>query len=247
MQVDVITLDDIVALVKRWIDEPVVLGRSVCVSNVHMCMETFDDKSFQSMVNGADLVIPDGKPLVFAQRLLGANDALQTRGADITSRLCSASALSNIPIAFYGGTESVLNDLERILAKTYPGINIVCKISPPFRPLTEIEEKAYIQKINDSDAKILFVGIGCPKQERWMAEHKASLSCVMLGVGAVFDFLSGNKREAPAWVRSLSLEWLFRLLCEPRRLWYRYFKQNPRFIYHFCLQYIQYRKSLRTK
>jgi len=243
MHVNVTSPDKILKTVKHWISDSATAGKNICVSNVHMCMESFDDPTFCKLVNDADLVIPDGKPLVWAQKLLGEKRTQQVRGADITALLCEESTRSGIPIAFYGGTDQVLHDLELVLKAEYPGINIVCKIAPPFRALTPKEDLQYIQEINDSGAEILFVGIGCPKQERWMAEHKASLSCVMLGVGAVFDFMSGNKPEAPEWLRKMGLEWFFRLVCEPKRLWHRYLTQNPRFIFHFAKQYAVYRSE----
>ncbi|MBU0970232.1 MAG: WecB/TagA/CpsF family glycosyltransferase, partial [Proteobacteria bacterium] len=127
------------------------------------------------------------------------------------------------------------------LKKKYPGLHIACAISPPFRELTPQEDEEYTKQINKSGARILFVSLGCPKQERWMADHKDRLSCVMLGVGAAFDFLSGKKKHAPRWMQKVGLEWIFRLACEPRRLWKRYFKHNPRFIWYFGKQLIKER------
>ena len=245
MQVNVISPDIILTKIEQWISETVPTARNICVSNVHMCMESFDDQNFRKIVNSADIVIPDGKPLVWAQKLLGVKESQQVRGAHITELLCRASHHKGIPIGFYGGTEQVLDDLDGALKCRYPGINIVCKIAPPFRPLTPEEDEAFVNHINESGVKILFVGIGCPKQERWMAEHKEKLSCVMLGVGAVIDFMSGNKPEAPAWMQKAGLEWVFRLGCEPKRLWRRYLKQNPRFIYHFGKQLVRVKSKAR--
>jgi N-acetylglucosaminyldiphosphoundecaprenol N-acetyl-beta-D-mannosaminyltransferase len=122
------------------------------------------------------------------------------------------------------------------LTKQYSDIQITYSYSPPFRPLRAVEDLNVIEQINASKVDVLFVGIGCPKQEIWMAEHKEQLKCVMLGVGAAFDFIAGNKKHAPRWIQRIGLEWLFRFLSEPRRLWERYLKQNPRFIWHFTLQ-----------
>jgi N-acetylglucosaminyldiphosphoundecaprenol N-acetyl-beta-D-mannosaminyltransferase len=127
------------------------------------------------------------------------------------------------------------------LAKEFPTLNIACSISPPFRPLTVEEDEIYIQQINDAGVRILFVGIGCPKQENWMAAHKERLLCVMIGVGAAFDFFSGRKRHAPRWMQKAGLEWLFRLVSDPRRLWRRYLKHNPRFVWHFGKQWLAYK------
>ena len=214
-------------------------GAYVCVSNVHMCMETFDCAEFRQVVNQADLVIPDGRPIFWAQRLLGANTAGQVRGQDIMNALCSESASRGIKIGLYGGSsEDVLSKVADVLEEKYLGINITYKYSPPFRPLTDEEDGEVVNDINTAEVDVLFVGIGCPKQERWMAEHKGRLECVMLGVGAAYDFIAGSKKHAPLWMQRSGLEWLYRLCSEPGRLWKRYLKQNPRFIYYFVQQWL---------
>ncbi len=217
-------------------------GAYVCVSNVHMCMEVFDSTEFKSIVNNADLVIPDGRPLSWAQKLLGHSDAQQVRGQDIMNAICEQSGLKSLNIGLYGGSSDEL--LKQVVAKlklSFPDIQITFSYSPPFRPLTVQEDQAIIKQINDADVNVLFVGIGCPKQELWMAEHKAHLNCVMLGVGAAYDFIAGSKKHAPRWMQTLGLEWLFRLLSEPQRLWKRYLQQNPRFIYYFGKQLIAHK------
>lgn len=214
-------------------------GAYICVSNVHMCMETFDSHQFRSIVNDADLVIPDGRPIYWAQRLLGDKSARQVRGQDIMNRICKTSAKRGMTIGLYGGSSvELLCSVEQKLKANYPGISIRYSYSPPFRQLTDNEDATVIEAINKSGVDILFVGIGCPKQERWMAEHKDQLNCVMLGVGAAFDFIAGSKRHAPRWLQLLGLEWLFRLCHEPSRLWKRYLKQNPRFIFYFSRQWL---------
>jgi len=135
------------------------------------------------------------------------------------------------PIGLYGGSTSSLRDLQVQLRERFAGIQIACAISPPFRDLTETEDAIYVSQINSSGTRILFVGIGCPKQEKWMAQHREKLSCVQLGVGAAFDFLSGRKRPSPLWLQKIGLEWAFRFAKEPRRLWKRYLKHNPRFLW----------------
>ena len=217
-------------------------GAYVCVSNVHMCMEVFDSIEFKAIVNNADLVIPDGRPLSWAQKLLGHEDAQQVRGQDIMNAICEQSGGKNFNIGLYGGSSDEL--LKQVVAKlslSYPDIQITFSYSPPFRPSTVQEDQAIIKQINDAGVNVLFVGIGCPKQERWMAEHKESLNCVMLGVGAAYDFIAGSKKHAPRWMQKLGLEWLFRLLSEPQRLWKRYLQQNPRFIYYFGKQLIAHK------
>ena len=208
----------------------------VCVSNVHMCMEVYDNSAFADIVNAADKVIPDGKPITLGLKLLGHTEASQVRGADITLTLCEMAASKGLVIGLYGGEESVLADFSHFLKTKFPDINIGCAISPPFRELSAQEDADMVAQINQAKVQILFVGLGCPKQERWMAAHKGQVNAVMLGVGAVFDFLSGHKKEAPRWVQSIGMEWFFRLVSEPRRLWKRYFYTNTKFIVLLAIQ-----------
>ena len=218
------------------------LGSYVCVSNVHMCMEVFDSADFETVVNNADLVIPDGRPLSWAQKLLGHKNAEQVRGQDIMNAICEQSGTKKLNIGLYGGSsDELLKQVITELKTSYPDINITFSYSPPFRPLTDEEDSDIVKQINDADVNVLFVGIGCPKQERWMAEHKEQLNCVMLGVGAAYDFIAGSKKHAPRWMQRVGLEWLFRLLSEPKRLWKRYLQQNPRFIYYFSRQLINHK------
>lgn len=211
----------------------------ICLSNVHMCMEAFDMKEFRDVVNNSDLVLADGKPLSIAQRVLGNKNASQIRGQDIMNAICSNSGKKNFNVGFYGGNSNeLLANVVQKLQNIYPDINITFTYSPPFRPLTVDEDNDVVKLINRSEIDVLFVGIGCPKQEIWMAQHKEKLNCVMLGVGAAFDFLAGSKKHAPVWMQKSGLEWLFRLASEPKRLWKRYLKQNPRFIYYFLQQWL---------
>lgn len=228
------SIPEAVATISSWAAEGV--GRYVCVANVHMCMEVFENKNYEKVVNGADLVVADGKPIALAQRLLGHKNAEQVRGEDLVLNLCAQAERDEAVIGFYGATQSILEQLKCRLLHRFPKLKIGCIIAPPFRQTTEEEDTQYLSEIANADVNILFVGIGCPKQERWMAEHQNQLSCIMLGVGAAFDFISGNKRNAPKWMTNLGLEWLFRLLSEPRRLWKRYLKHNPRFVIYFLGQ-----------
>jgi len=212
----------------------------ICVSNVHMCMETFDSPKFKHIVNNADMVIPDGRPIYWAQKLLGNKDAQQVRGLDIMNALCEKSDKSELKIGLYGGSsEEVLQTVIAKLKLQYSNIKIAYHYSPPFRPLTAEEDANVVADINNAGVDVLFVGIGCPKQEVWMAEHRSDLNCVMLGVGAAYDFVSGSKKHAPRCLQSIGLEWLFRLCCEPSRLWKRYLIHNPRFIYYFSKQIVK--------
>jgi N-acetylglucosaminyldiphosphoundecaprenol N-acetyl-beta-D-mannosaminyltransferase len=155
---------------------------------------------------------------------------------DLMLAVCDAAAKQNIAIGLFGSSQGTLDRLEEVLAKQFKGLKISCAISPPFREISREEEQSFLESISRSGTRILFVGLGCPKQEIWMAEHMNSIPVTMLGVGAAFDFISGSKRTAPAFVQKVGLEWFFRLVAEPRRLVKRYLKQNPRFVFHFVKQ-----------
>jgi N-acetylglucosaminyldiphosphoundecaprenol N-acetyl-beta-D-mannosaminyltransferase len=235
MRVDATSYGEAARRVVRWAQA----GRSayVCVATVHMVMEAFDSPVFREVVNGADLVTPDGRPLVWALGGLGVKGATQVRGADLTMRVAELAAREGVPIGLYGGTPELLEIFADRLEERHPGVRVACRIAPPFRPLTPEEDEAVTREIAASGARVLFVGIGCPKQERWMAAHKGRIPAVMLGVGAAFDFHTGRVRQAPRWMQVAGLEWVFRLLMDPRRLWKRYLKHNPRFVAMFALQY----------
>lgn len=212
----------------------------ICVANVHMCMEANDSIDFRKIVNSAKLVVADGRPIYWAQKLLGYSEAKQIRGQELMTGLCSVSVNKKLNIGLYGGsTPEVLTKVISVLNNRFPNILINYYFSPPFVELTELENKTVINDIIKSQIDILFVGIGCPKQERWMAKNSPNIPCVMIGVGAAFDFIAGEKRYAPQWIQKIGCEWLFRLLNEPRRLTPRYLKSNPRFIYHFIKQFMK--------
>jgi len=240
MRVDATSYEDASRRVLRWARE----GRSayVCVATVHMIMETFDSAAFRRVVNGADLITPDGRPLVWALRSLGVRGASQVRGTDLTTHVAEWAARENVPIGLYGGTPELLEVFGRVLKTRYPKIRVVCRIAPPFRPLTPEEDEEVTREIVASGARVLLVGIGCPKQEEWMAAHKERISAVMLGVGAAFDFHTGRVRQAPRWMQAAGLEWVFRLLMDPRRLWKRYAKHNPRFVGLLLIQLLGLRR-----
>jgi len=234
--VDVTSLSKVLKLISEWLNN-LKYGKYICLFNVHMCMEAFDDNKFLKILNEADMVLPDGFPIYLAQKLLGHSDASKIRGADLTIELSKFSNKNNIRIGFIGGAKNTLDKMCSELSKKYDINNIKYSYSPPFRSLTLEEENDIIDSINNSNIKILFVGLGCPKQEIWMKENKEKLNCIMIGVGAAFDFISGNKKIAPLWMQKVGLEWLHRFFSEPKRLWKRYLKHNPRFIYYFILQY----------
>lgn len=203
----------------------------VCVSNVHMVMEAHDDPAFAEVVKGSRFATSDGMPLVWMLRAQGLKEAERVYGPTLTWELCASAAREGLPIGLYGGTEQSLDAFKAVLGERYPDLEVACAISPPFRPLTPEEDAEYTARLRDSGARIIFVGIGCPRQEKWMAAHTERLPNAMLfGVGAAFDFHSGRVRQSPPVLQKLGLEWAFRLAMEPRRLWRRYVIHNPRFV-----------------
>ena len=217
-------------------------GGYICFSTVHMIMESYDNRDYGAKVNGADFVVPDGMPLVWMQKLQGEKDAKRVRANDLMIMLCEYAEKNNLKVGFYGGKQEVIDAILNRAAKELPNLQIAYAYSPPFRPLTAEEDARIVEEIKKSGAEILFMGLGCPKQENWMAAHKNNLSAVMLGVGASFDFYAGNVKESPEWMGKLGLEWLFRLTQEPKRLWRRYLILNPRFLYLATLQFLGLKK-----
>jgi N-acetylglucosaminyldiphosphoundecaprenol N-acetyl-beta-D-mannosaminyltransferase len=218
-------------------------SRYVCLANVQTVMTAHDCVIFRSVINQGDLVTADGVPLVWTLRLFGVRTAQRVYGPDLTLRLFSVAEAAGLTVGFYGSTPAVLEKLKTFAASHFPSLKVVYAVSPPFRELSEPEDEAIVRDINNAGAHLLFIGLGCPKQEKWMADHRGRILSVMLGVGAAFDFLSGNKRQAPRWMMRAGLEWLFRLLTEPRRLWRRYLKDNPRFLALLALQLLRERRS----
>jgi len=205
-------------------------SRYICIANVHMLMEAYDSSYFRKIVNDADLVTPDGMPLVWMMRLKGQRDQSRVYGPTLMLHILERAARENIPVGFYGSQPEVLESLIKRMQACYAGLNVAYSFSPPFHALSPEENLVMVEQVNRSGCRILFVGLGCPKQEYWMAEHHGKINAVMVGVGAAFDFHSGLKPQAPVWMQAIGLEWLFRLFNEPRRLWRRYLYHNPRFM-----------------
>jgi N-acetylglucosaminyldiphosphoundecaprenol N-acetyl-beta-D-mannosaminyltransferase len=205
-------------------------SRYVCEAPVHMVMESYDSPEYRNVINSADLVTPGGMPIVWMMRLLGVHGQPRVYGPAMTLLVCEYAALHGLKVGCYGGTEQSLTSMCAQLRRRYHGLDIVYSYSPPFRALTQEEDAKVRQEIESSGAQILFVGLGCPKQERWMALHRPGIRAVMMGMGAAFDFISGEKPQAPMWMQRIGTEWLFRLCTEPRRLWFRYAWHNPRFV-----------------
>lgn len=227
-KIDQTSYSGAVSRVREWAES----GQScyICAANVHMLMEAYDDAAFKQVVNQASLVVPDGMPLVWAMRLKGAHDQQRVYGPRLMLDILESACRDNISVGFYGSSPEVLDALVDWAQTRYIGLNIAYSFSPPFREMDSDEDLEIVQGINQSGVHILFVGLGCPKQEIWMSRHYEKTHTVMIGVGAAFDFHAGIKPQAPVWMQKAGLEWLFRLFSEPRRLWRRYFYHNPRFV-----------------
>ena len=209
----------------------------VCVTNVHAVMEGYDDPAVKSALNGAMLCTPDGMPMVWLGHWAGRKEMRRVYGPDLMLRLCEESCKEGFRHFFYGGANGAAAELAVKLKERFPALRVAGTYEPPFRPLNGTEEKEVIEKVRDARVDLFWVGLSTPKQDKFMAEYSSKLDAsVMLGVGAAFDFHSGRIRQAPSWLQRLGLEWFFRLCMEPRRLWKRYLKHNPRFVYHVLRQ-----------
>lgn len=215
----------------------------VVAANVHVVMTAYWQRSYQQVINGAALVTPDGMPLVMGLRLLGAKHQQRVYGPDLMLAWCDRAVQAGIPLYLYGGTKAMLDTLQQNLMQRFPGLIIAGTHAPPFRPLTPEEEAADRDRIHASGASVVFVGLGCPKQEEWMARQQDKLNAVMIGVGAAFSFHSGEVSQAPRWMMAWGLEWLYRLAMEPTRLWQRYLINNPAFLILFGWQLLRSRRS----
>ena len=207
-------------------------SRYVCICNVHSVVTARQDEVFSDVIRKADMATPDGAPVAWLMRRLGSLGQERINGPDLMWRYCAEAARRNESIYLYGGQQRTLDILQRTLLAHFPGLMIAGAYSPPFRALTPEEDTAVVEAINASGAGTVWVSLGCPKQEKWMAEHRGRINAVMIGVGAAFDYHAGTIQRAPRWMQRNGLEWLHRLCSEPRRLWKRYLVTNSLFIYY---------------
>lgn len=222
-------LEEQVSLILTWAKKH--RSKAVYLANSHMLMEAYWNRHFALLLQEADIVSPDGMPLVWMQRLMGIRNQNRVAGMDIFINLCRLASVINVKVFFLGSTPTVLTSMKNRLNHDFPELPIAGMEALPFRPLTVEEDEALIKKINSSNAGLIFVCLGCPKQESWIAEHKDKINGVMIGVGAVFAVYAGLQKRAPYWIREYGFEWLYRLIQEPRRLWKRYSKTIPPFLY----------------
>lgn len=216
-------------------------SKVVCVSNVHMLMEGHWNPDFAQLLRQSDLLTPDGMPLVWMTALMKGHAQDRVAGMDLMMALCQKAQAKNISIFFLGSTDDVLARIKDRLAVEFPYLRIAGMVSPPFRPMTLEEDNEIAVQINRSGAGLVFVAFGCPKQERWMNRQRGKVQAVMVGLGGAFAVYSGNKHWAPRWMRKNGMEWSYRLLQDPRRLWKRYASTIPPFIYLAMKQVISLR------
>jgi len=228
-QVTALPFEEQILLMTEWAKSR--SSKFVSIANVHTIMEAYWKPTFAEALAKADLVTPDGMPLVWMLRAMGATHQDRVAGMDVFLKLCTLASVKNIDIFLLGADNEVLSKMKRRLKIEFPELNIAGIEPLPFRPLTALEDEAIIQTINDSGAGLVFLCLGCPKQELWIAEHKNKINAVMIGLGAVFPLYAGLNQRAPSWMRQLGLEWLYRFAQEPRRLGPRYGKTIPPFIY----------------
>jgi len=223
-------------------------ARYICVTCVHSFLAARSSREVREALNQADIVTPDGMPIVWALRSLGVKEQQRVYGPTLMLYLCEQAARLGHRVFLYGGRPEALPRLVKNLTHWYPSLKVVGSYSPPFRELTPEEDAAVVRQILDSGADLIFVGISSPKQDLWMYRHRAAFpGRVMIGVGAAFDFHAGRVRQAPGWMQQAGLEWLFRLLMEPRRLWKRYLLVTPRFLplwaREWCQHMLRYRRG----
>lgn len=242
--VDAITMPAALACVLRWIQAR--RGRYVCLCNAHMAVTAARDPDFTSVLAAADLVLPDGAPIAWMMRRAGHPGQQRVSGPDLMWNALEALAACGGSVYFYGGDAVSLARLELRLRADLPALRIAGSCSPPFRPLSDEEQDEAIATLNACRPDVVFISLGCPKQERWMAAHAGRIDAVLIGVGAAFDYLSGCRRRAPHWMQRSGLEWLYRLGAEPRRLWRRYLVTNTLFVVRAAGQWLQLRRTLRA-
>ena len=234
--IDALDWDAALARIETWAHRHE--SRYVAICNVHSVVTASRDKAFRDVLAASDMATPDGAPVAWMLRRRGFAGQPRVNGPDLMEKLCARAADSGLKVFFYGSAEATLERLSAALQQHFPGLQIVGAHAPPFRPLSEEEDASDVRRINDSGAQIVFVGLGCPKQEAWMKAHRGRVNGVMIGVGAAFDYHAGTIRRAPHWMRDVGLEWLHRLASEPGRLWRRYLVTNTLFVLGACRELV---------
>lgn len=226
--IDASTWEDTLGRIVSWGAQR--QSRYITLCNVHSVVTASQDAAFGTVIRQADMALPDGAPVAWAMRRQGFDKQQRINGPDLMWRYLAIAERIGQTVYFYGSTEATLDKLRTRLAQQFPNLRIAGTLSPAFRELTAEEDQAHVDAINQSGAHVVFVGLGCPKQEAWMAQHRGRIQAVMIGVGAAFDYHAGTIKRAPSWMQKAGLEWLHRLASEPRRLAKRYFQTNTVFV-----------------
>ena len=232
--IDVLGWEQAVSRMSHW--AAARESRVVCICNAHSVVTARQDPEFAQVIREADMATPDGAPIAWLLRRLGATRQERINGPDLMWKFCEHAAETGESIYLYGASETTLAVLVKTLSERLPHLRVAGSYSPPFRPLTSAEDETVVNAINQSGAGLVWVSLGCPKQEKWMAAHRNRIQAVMVGVGAAFDYHAGTIQRAPLWMQKNGLEWLYRLASEPRRLWRRYFVTNTLFMWYASQQ-----------
>ena len=222
-------------------------GDYICVANVHTTVMAFRDEEYRKVQNSGAMALPDGQPLSIVSRRRGYAQAGRVPGPDLMPAILDLSQQKGYTHFFYGSTENTLKQLEKVIMTRYPGLKIAGMYAPPFRDLTQEEDDEVVRRINDSGADFIWVALGAPKQEKWMYEHRSRVNGLMLGVGAAFDFIAGTVKRAPMWMQKLCMEWVFRIMQDPKRLIPRYLNTNFAFLYYVHKESRELRKNRSAK
>lgn len=244
--IDVVEWDEAILRISGW--GAARESRVVCICNVHSVVTARQDPEFLDVITRSDLATPDGAPVAWMLRLLSGRRQQRINGPDLMWKYCGVAESTGQSVYLYGASQGTLGALRARLAENFPKLRIAGFYSPPYRALTADEDEAVVRQINDSGAGVVWVSLGCPKQEKWMMAHRGRINAVMVGVGAAFDYHAGTLKRAPLWMQRTGMEWFHRLVSEPRRLWRRYLVTNSLFILHAVGQLLRApRNGLRSR
>ena len=234
VNINVTNMEDTVKIITENLEH--IKGDYICVSNVHTTVMSYEDENYKEIQNKGFMALPDGKPLSIVSIKKGFKEAERVTGPDLMEKIFEISEINEYKHYFYGSTQETLDLLKIKLCEKYPNMKIVGMYSPPFRELTTEENRKILKEINEKSPDFIWIGLGAPKQEIWMSKHKNKVNGLMIGVGAGFDYHAGRIKRAPKWMQDYSLEWLFRLFQDPKRLFKRYVKTNYKFL---VLQFLE--------
>ncbi len=239
--INVTNMEDTIAYLTENLEQ--LKGDYVCVSNVHTTVMAFRDKEYRMIQNSAAMALPDGQPLSIVSKSRGYAEAQRVPGPDLMPEILDLSQEKGYSHFFYGSSQNTLEQLKKVMLSKYPKLRIAGMYAPPYRELTKEEDENVVRMINESGADFIWVALGAPKQEKWMYEHRGRVNGLMLGVGAAFDFIAGTAKRAPMWMQKLCLEWVFRIMQNPKRMIPRYLNTNFSFMYHVHRESKAYKKK----